>query len=304
MLRFRDKLEETSVALLSKRRAITSARIGQTPLEASEDMRMIIEQLVQVLAPVVREISAHSLSPDELVLRRMMGDDWREEISSARPSCAQASRDSERPIGDYSTPSSSRWRARQRKAYRRRLLRNRRGAGKSRPQVLRELGPMVRPARPRRRIGRSSEGLDGESSAGARVKRGRCAFATDHDGAACAVACVNGLGAAALVERPIFVGALAGANRLATADAVVLRNGPLCAFGSQHRGAEAVAARQRARVLAWRAAVIAPTCRNEECGHPEETRQSISHSTRLALFRALRDFGYMSRALARTVRRR
>jgi hypothetical protein len=66
--------------MLTKRRAITSARIGETPVEASEGMRMIIEQLVQVLAPVVREISAHSLSPDELVLRRMMGDDRREEI--------------------------------------------------------------------------------------------------------------------------------------------------------------------------------------------------------------------------------
>ena len=43
-------------------------------------MRSLIEQLVQVIAPMVREIAAHSLSPEELVLRRMLGDGRREEI--------------------------------------------------------------------------------------------------------------------------------------------------------------------------------------------------------------------------------
>jgi hypothetical protein len=43
-------------------------------------MRDLIERLLLVLAPLVRDLSAHSLSPSELVLRRMIGDDRREEI--------------------------------------------------------------------------------------------------------------------------------------------------------------------------------------------------------------------------------
>ena len=80
ILLLREKLEEESRALSTKRRALTSARLGEQPMEESERMRSLIEQLVQVIAPMVREIAAHSLSPEELVLRRMLGDGRREEI--------------------------------------------------------------------------------------------------------------------------------------------------------------------------------------------------------------------------------
>jgi hypothetical protein len=80
MLRLRDKLEEASRALATKRRAVTSARVAEQPIEESPGMRSVIEKLLLVLAPMVREIAAHSMSPGELVLRRMMGDDRREEI--------------------------------------------------------------------------------------------------------------------------------------------------------------------------------------------------------------------------------
>jgi hypothetical protein len=76
----REKLDEAAQALSPKRRALTSARLGDEPIEESTRMRAFVEQLVQVLAPMVREIAAHSSSPSELVLRRMMGDDRREEI--------------------------------------------------------------------------------------------------------------------------------------------------------------------------------------------------------------------------------
>jgi hypothetical protein len=81
VLRLRDKLEEASRALATKRRAITSARVAEQPIEESPGMRSVIEKLLLVLAPMVREIAAHSMSPNELVLRRMMGDDRREEIA-------------------------------------------------------------------------------------------------------------------------------------------------------------------------------------------------------------------------------
>ena len=80
VLRLRDKLEEAAHGLLAKRRALTSARIADEPVEESAGMRSLVEQLIQVMAPMVREIAEHSLSPGELVLRRMMGDDRREEV--------------------------------------------------------------------------------------------------------------------------------------------------------------------------------------------------------------------------------
>jgi hypothetical protein len=80
VLRLREKLEEVGRAISTKRRALTSARLGEDSIEQSSRMRAFVEQLAQVVGPMVREIAAHSLSPSELVLRRMMGDDRREEI--------------------------------------------------------------------------------------------------------------------------------------------------------------------------------------------------------------------------------
>jgi hypothetical protein len=80
LLRLREKLEEAVLVLTTKRRALTSARLDEAPVEQSAQMRTLVDRLVQVLAPMVREIAAHSLSPGELVLRRMIGDDRREEI--------------------------------------------------------------------------------------------------------------------------------------------------------------------------------------------------------------------------------
>jgi len=80
LLRLRDKLTEAAEALASRRRALVSAQIAERPVQESEDMRRLVEQLIAVLAPKVREVSLHSLSPVELVLRRMIGGDRREEI--------------------------------------------------------------------------------------------------------------------------------------------------------------------------------------------------------------------------------
>jgi hypothetical protein len=80
VLRLRDKLEEACQALATKRRAVVEARLDGETIEQSTTMRALVDKLVQVMAPMVREIAAHSLSPDELVLRRMMGDGRREEI--------------------------------------------------------------------------------------------------------------------------------------------------------------------------------------------------------------------------------
>ncbi|MET0591463.1 MAG: hypothetical protein ABW133_02110 [Polyangiaceae bacterium] len=80
LFRLREKLEEEAQVIATKRRALTSARLDDEPVEQSARMRAFVEQLMRVVAPMVREIAAHSLSPGELVLRRMIGGDRREEI--------------------------------------------------------------------------------------------------------------------------------------------------------------------------------------------------------------------------------
>jgi len=76
----RDKLTEAARSLSSRRKTLVSAQIAEQPIQESEAMRNLIERLLLVLAPRVRDLAAHSLSPTELVLRRMIGDDRREEI--------------------------------------------------------------------------------------------------------------------------------------------------------------------------------------------------------------------------------
>jgi hypothetical protein len=93
VLRLCEKLEEACRALSGKRRALASARIAGQLVEESTGMRSFVEQLVQVVAPMVRDVAAHSLSPGELVLRRMLGDDRREEIFVTKSELAAALED-------------------------------------------------------------------------------------------------------------------------------------------------------------------------------------------------------------------
>jgi hypothetical protein len=104
VVRFRDKVVEAAQFLTSQRRTLVSAQLAEKPVQESEGMRGLIEQLVRVLAPSVREISARSLLRSELVLRRMIGDDRREEIfvgrSELRAKVAELGDEEDRRIFD------------------------------------------------------------------------------------------------------------------------------------------------------------------------------------------------------------
>jgi hypothetical protein len=80
VLAFHGRLVKATQPLTASRRALIQTRIDGQPIEEYEEMSKLIEQLIDLLAPSVREIAAHSLSPNELVLRRMIDDDRREEI--------------------------------------------------------------------------------------------------------------------------------------------------------------------------------------------------------------------------------
>jgi hypothetical protein len=69
----------TAVAELRRAR-LGEAKYDREPFETIPDLRAVVERLVREMAPIVSDISTHSLMPEELVLKRLLGDDRREEI--------------------------------------------------------------------------------------------------------------------------------------------------------------------------------------------------------------------------------
>ncbi|GAC1591525.1 MAG: hypothetical protein NVS3B20_17470 [Polyangiales bacterium] len=62
------------------RKSLLDASLDGTPLKAHEAPNVLVERLIESLTPVVTGISRHSLSPMELVLKRLLDNGRREEI--------------------------------------------------------------------------------------------------------------------------------------------------------------------------------------------------------------------------------
>ncbi|HTJ46784.1 MAG TPA: hypothetical protein VL463_31995 [Kofleriaceae bacterium] len=77
---FAGKLEEAARALRTSRGAVVEAKIDAEALAAHQHPRVIVERLVASMAPIVAEIARRCPSPRELVLKRLLGGDRREEI--------------------------------------------------------------------------------------------------------------------------------------------------------------------------------------------------------------------------------
>lgn len=65
------------------------ARLAQATFDEADVQSLpgfvpLVERIIAMLAPIVNEISARSLTPTELVLRRALGDDRREEVFMAK----------------------------------------------------------------------------------------------------------------------------------------------------------------------------------------------------------------------------
>ena len=76
----RDKIGAAVTALEGHRTKIIDAKLEGEALAAHAKPSLLVERLIAVLLPETREISARSQSPGELVLRRSLGGDRREEI--------------------------------------------------------------------------------------------------------------------------------------------------------------------------------------------------------------------------------
>lgn len=83
------KLEAAVEALRGSRGALVEANLDGKPLATLERPAEIVVRLVDAIAPVVQQIASHSLSPHELVLKRLLGGDRREEIFLSRAELVQ-----------------------------------------------------------------------------------------------------------------------------------------------------------------------------------------------------------------------
>jgi len=76
----RDKLLEWVTTTSGLVRRTSVATIDDKPLADSADLGTVVERVIAAAAPITNEIQAHSLSPYELVIRRLLGNDRREEV--------------------------------------------------------------------------------------------------------------------------------------------------------------------------------------------------------------------------------
>ena len=75
-----ERLETAVRALADNRSGLVSIEIDGTPIAQHGHPRVLAERLIAVIAPTVLQIAQRSRSPGELVLRRPLGDNRREEI--------------------------------------------------------------------------------------------------------------------------------------------------------------------------------------------------------------------------------
>ncbi len=80
LLTLRDRLLEALTTHEKVGRKVAVATMDDAPLCGGDDLTEVAQCLIAAAAPIVQHIRNHSLSPDELVIRRLIGDDQRVEI--------------------------------------------------------------------------------------------------------------------------------------------------------------------------------------------------------------------------------
>jgi hypothetical protein len=75
-----DKLEAATQAIAEARGNLVGIEVDGKHMDSHGNPRAVAERLTAAIGPTVQKIKAHSRSPGELVLRRLLGDNRREEI--------------------------------------------------------------------------------------------------------------------------------------------------------------------------------------------------------------------------------
>jgi hypothetical protein len=86
---FRDRLVTLVSGLVPHKKAILLASVDGTPVDQLESPRVLVDRLIAFIAPAVQEMGRRSLTPGELVLKRVMGDSQREELFVTRAELLQ-----------------------------------------------------------------------------------------------------------------------------------------------------------------------------------------------------------------------
>jgi hypothetical protein len=84
LLAFTQQVMQEVIELAGLRGRLVQARFDDAPLAELETTLPLVERLVAVMAPTVQEIAQRSQNPAELVLRRQVGGNRREEIFLSR----------------------------------------------------------------------------------------------------------------------------------------------------------------------------------------------------------------------------
>jgi hypothetical protein len=80
LLELRTRVQELIAGVGRTRTQLVEAKMEGEPFHQGEGPRQTVERLIAAMAPVVSEIARRSLSPTELVLKRLLADERREEI--------------------------------------------------------------------------------------------------------------------------------------------------------------------------------------------------------------------------------
>jgi hypothetical protein len=83
-LELASQLVDAAEELTETRGQLREARFEGKPIGEHENPSTLVKRLIVKVAPVVQEIARHSLSADELVLKRVLADDRREEVFAAK----------------------------------------------------------------------------------------------------------------------------------------------------------------------------------------------------------------------------
>ncbi|HEV3190641.1 MAG TPA: hypothetical protein VGY54_09110 [Polyangiaceae bacterium] len=77
---FHDRLRGMATELLGHKTAVVAATVDDRPLSQLQSPRVLVERLIANIAPVVQNVAKRSLTPGELVLKRQIADNQREEL--------------------------------------------------------------------------------------------------------------------------------------------------------------------------------------------------------------------------------
>ncbi len=86
---FHDRLRGMATDLLGHKTAVVAATLDDRPLSQLQSPRVLIERLIANIAPVVQQVAKRSLTPGELVLKRQIADNQREELFVSKAALQQ-----------------------------------------------------------------------------------------------------------------------------------------------------------------------------------------------------------------------